>query len=353
MNTSQTLLSTQALTVRLLQEDRLRIDLYLDGNYRKTFELHESFPPEEESVKGSPLLLTCVSLKQKELARHRAKDASPTATERGYGTLKMHLSRYMGKRRLPVGRVDKAFCLGFISYLDHCTDSRLRDPSAQKPLTPNTKKQLVAMLNTVLNKAVRNDYLSSNPMDKLDSDEKPRLIPSDRPHLTREELRLLGRHPCPSAQVGQAFLFSCFCGLRWSDVKSLRWSDIHCESGSYIVVKRMVKTGRWLSAPLNKEALRMLPDGDRQSDNLVFDLPSPQTANTLLGRWCRAAGIDKKVTFHIARHTFATLILTLGADIYTTSKLLGHTNVSTTQIYASVVDEKKIQAVNLMNGLMD
>ena len=70
-----------------------------------------------------------------------------------------------------------------------------------------------------------------------------------------------------------------------------------------------------------------------------------------LRKWASEAGITKHLTFHTARHTFATMMLTLGADLYTTSKLLGHTDVATTQIYAKIVDKKKDEAVNLVNGI--
>ena len=69
--------------------------------------------------------------------------------------------------------------------------------------------------------------------------------------------------------------------------------------------------------------------------------------------WAALAGIKKNVTFHVARHTFGTMELTAGADLYTTSKLLGHTNVKTTQIYAKIVDKKKTEAVNLVSNLFD
>ncbi len=74
---------------------------------------------------------------------------------------------------------------------------------------------------------------------------------------------------------------------------------------------------------------------------------------TVLSRWAREAGIGKHVTFHVSRHTFATMALTMGADIYTTSKLLGHTEVRTTQIYARIVNSKKEEAVALLDTAFD
>ena len=85
----------------------------------------------------------------------------------------------------------------------------------------------------------------------------------------------------------------------------------------------------------------------------MFDLPSTTHINILLKPWAKAAGIDKRFSFHTARHTFATMMLTLGADLYTTSKLLGHTDVKMTQVYANIINRKKDEAVNLVNGLFD
>ena len=67
-----------------------------------------------------------------------------------------------------------------------------------------------------------------------------------------------------------------------------------------------------------------------------------------LKEWGVESGVGKEITFHASRHTFATLALTYGADIYTVSKLLGHHSIKTTQIYAEVVDEKKVKAVDLI-----
>ena len=96
--------------------------------------------------------------------------------------------------------------------------------------------------------------------------------------------------------------------------------------------------------PISQQALDLCGE-PRDPEQLVFeDLPDPAWISKPLKRWIEAAGITKRITFHCFRHTYATLQLSSGTDIYTVSKMLGHTNVKTTQIYAKVVDEKKSKA---------
>ena len=98
--------------------------------------------------------------------------------------------------------------------------------------------------------------------------------------------------------------------------------------------------------PISEQAYQLCGEPGKP-DQLVFeDLPDPSWISKPLKRWIISAGITRKITFHCFRHTFATLQLTNGTDIYTVSKMLGHTNVKTTQIYAKVVDGKKQQAAN-------
>ena len=86
-------------------------------------------------------------------------------------------------------------------------------------------------------------------------------------------------------------------------------------------------------------------------EHFVFVIPAPETLS--LKKAAKAAGVNKHISYHTSRHTFATMMLTLGVDIYTTSKLLGHSNVATTQIYSKIVDEKKVEAVNKVDNLFD
>jgi len=92
--------------------------------------------------------------------------------------------------------------------------------------------------------------------------------------------------------------------------------------------------------------------GDATATDLVFaSLPTEPAMNRTLKAWAERAGIEKNLTLHTARHTYATTLLTKGADLYTVSKLLGHSEVATTQIYAKIVDKKKVDAVNLLDNL--
>ena len=98
---------------------------------------------------------------------------------------------------------------------------------------------------------------------------------------------------------------------------------------------------------LSPQASQMLRERNRVGDFVFYDLPNHlSSVNAALKRWAWEAGINKNISFHTARHTFATMLLTLDVDLYTVSKLLGHKDIKTTQIYAKIIDKKKQDAVN-------
>lgn len=108
----------------------------------------------------------------------------------------------------------------------------------------------------------------------------------------------------------------------------------------------MQKTKSAIYIPLSNNARKWLPE---RGGDIVFEVDLHKAyISEFITKWVKSQGIHKHITFHCARHTFATLALTYGADIYTVSKLLGHSDIETTQIYAKVVDRKKIEAVNLI-----
>ena len=92
----------------------------------------------------------------------------------------------------------------------------------------------------------------------------------------------------------------------------------------------------------------------QDADSLVFEkLPNDTNLNACLKEWAAEAGIAKTVTYHTSRHTFATMLLTLGADLYTVSKLLGHSQIKNTQVYAEIINRRKVEAVNLADNVFD
>jgi len=244
--------------------------------------------------------------------------------------------------------VDKDFCRGFALHLG------LAKNRFGGKLSPNSQFLYFSKFSAALSAAVRAGLIPSNPAALLDKGERPFFRQTERSYLTEEEVQTLINTPNTHSggDVARAFLFSCFCGLRWSDISSLVWADIRSRGTGLQIEKRMVKTREMLYLPLSSEAAYFLPEktGKEPSD-LVFSLRSYASASIALKKWLSDAGILKPVTFHTARHTFATLLLSQKQDLYTVSKLLGHKSIKVTQIYAEVVDRKKRDAVNSLSGL--
>lgn len=261
-----------------------------------------------------------------------------------------HLERYSPNGIL-LRKVDKEYLIGFIDYLKKATQKHSRK---EKTLHVNTQLYYFKILRYCLNCAAAEDYISGNPIDKMKHEEKPKRYRTEREYLTITELVRLAHTPFYNALLKKAFLFSCFCGLRHSDIIALRWKDIqYDETGNALLNIIQRKTQEAMSLPLSPEAIKHLPDrGKAQKTDKVFEgLISLGRSNEILHRWAEQADITKHVTFHTARHTHATMMLTLGADLYTVSKLLGHTNIQTTQIYAKLVDESKKKAVALIPNI--
>ena len=277
-------------------------------------------------------------------------------------TARLHLARYIEAhykgRPITLAAVDKAFCVGFVQYLKGSPRMRTTREGELEPvkdggkLSANTCNLYFSKLVAALNVAVKKGLIRSNPANLLEPDQRARLEQSERAYLTTDEIRTLSVTPCPNTQVRDAFLFSCMCGLRWSDIKALTWGRINTSGETWQVETRMQKTQRLLYLPLSDEARKFLPERDNKGpEDLVFTLPTFQTTSKDVKKWAQRAGIEKDITFHCARHTFATLMLTLGVDLYTTSKLLGHSDIKVTQVYAAIIDKKKQDAVNLTSGL--
>lgn len=256
----------------------------------------------------------------------------------------MHLEKFMGRNKVSLGEIDVNFIYGFLKHMRKTPTYR------GVPLGRESIYTYYMALCIALNKAVKRGLIEKNPCDLIPSEDKPKRGESNREYLTLDEVKLLIATECRDIRVKRLFLFSCFTGLRYKDIFHLRWKNIvKLEDGVYQVETLQQKTKTKVVVPLSENAMQWLPDRYMEGDeNRIFQMPETSCAYDYLHDWTKKAGIKKKVTFHVGRHTYATLLLYYGADLYTVSKLLGHANVKTTQIYAKVMDETKRKTVSLI-----
>ena len=169
---------------------------------------------------------------------------------------------------------------------------------------------------------------------------------TQREYLTEEELKILWNTPIKKEVIKHMAMFSALSGLRFVDVRNLQWENIYQDKHQgYYIQLREQKTNSTKNHPINETAYSIL-NKQNTKDGFVFRNIEYTQISKPLKDWLTASGIKKKISFHNFRHSYATLQLANGTDIYTVSKLLGHKNVTTTQIYTKVLDKNKIEAAN-------
>lgn len=192
----------------------------------------------------------------------------------------------------------------------------------------------------MIKQAVREKVLLSNPTSDVTIKRDDSLV---KDVLTIEEIKILAGTPITNVEVKNAFLLCCFTGLSWIDVKELKWK--HINRRNQVLTKVRAKTGTETVVSLNSTALSMLPDAGEQ-DDLVFTLPSSTGALKSLRNWVKRAELQKHITWHCARHSFATNLIYYKTDVTIVSKLLGHSTLKYTQRYTHIAEELKRNAVN-------
>jgi len=243
------------------------------------------------------------------------------------------------------GQISIAFAQVTHEFLDSFKEFLL------KRVQPSSAGVYLARIKTACRQAVEDRFWIKDPAQKVTIKKQKRR----KEFLTLEELRKLAMTPCGNRDTKRAFLFACFSGLRWSDVKALTWPKVRQVDGKYILKFVMAKTDepQWL--PLGEEAAAIL-EGQKTAhvspritrkvpSDAVFKLGAQQTVDKTIKRWVKRTGIDKKISFHKSRHTHGTLALTYGVDIYAVKELLGHHDLATTEDYVKLIDQKKQEAV--------
>ena len=255
------------------------------------------------------------------------------STMKGRKFMRRKVEEYLrstGRLNIAMLEVDLDFCRGFINFLRTAKNRRLK--SEERTISNCTGLQTQAVFTAALNTALRDGIIERNPMTLLTSKERFHQQESTRVYLTIDELKRMMATPCDDGELKKAFLFACFTGLRLSDIRTFTWNKVLTtpnDSTRYIRV-RMLKTQQVVNVPLSKDALGYLRETE-DGDEPIFRLSSAASViEQRLAEWAKNAGIEKHVTFHVSRHSYATMMLTIGVDIYTVSKLLGHKNVATT-----------------------
>ena len=217
-------------------------------------------------------------------------------------------------------------------------------------ISQNTASHYFSVLKAGLKMAYIDDFLPSNIAEKV-----PGIKVNDgrREALTIEEVQRLINTPCEYEVIRRASIFSILTGMRHCDIKALTWSKLVNIGGIWRVDFTQLKTKGVEYMPISHDAYEICGDRKEQERAVFEGLPDPSWISKPLKKWVESAGITKHITFHCFRHTFATLQLTMGTDIYTVSKMLGHTKVTTTQIYTKIVDSKKIEAANAIKVNLD
>lgn len=256
-----------------------------------------------------------------------------------------HLEKYEKKKNITFAEITPEWVEGFKRYLDKDAKAwahDIRRRAKDRPLSQNSKVSYFAKLLACLNQAYEDKIISTNPARGINNFRQQE---GTRMYLTIAEIEKLIKTPCEYPYIKAAFLFSCLTGLRRSDILRLRWGDVQQQSGYTRIIFRQKKTNGQEYLDISEQAAKLMGVRGKSTDYIFGDIHSPTCTNSAIQEWVLRGGIDKKITFHCGRHTFAVMMLDLGTDIYTVSKLLGHRLLSTTQIYAKVLDKNKQKAI--------
>ena len=237
---------------------------------------------------------------------------------------------------IPFLQIDLKFVESFRQFILNAPQGGTKNGT----LSQNTASTYFSIFKAALKQAFIDGYLTVDISAKVKGIQGRE---SRREYLTVEELNRLAQTPCDPL-LKRASLFSALTGLRHCDIQKLKWSEVEEFNGGYRLNFTQQKTKGVEYMPISEQAYQLC--GERKDgEKLVFaGLPDPSWINRPIKKWVAEAGITKHITYHCFRHSYATLQLAGGTDIYTVSKMLGHTNVRTTQIYAKVVDAKKEEA---------
>ena len=244
------------------------------------------------------------------------------------------------KGNLKFTDLNEKFCTEFKEYLLSTKSKR----SDKTTLSQNSAVSYFNKVKAALKQAYKDGILQTDLNTKISP---IKAAETRREYLTIEELNKLVKTPCNNDLLKRAALFSAVTGLRFSDIQKMVWGELeYIEGQGYFLNFSQKKTNGIEYYPVSEQAVSLLNEKGEPTAKVFEGLEYSAYHNKHLFQWIGAAGITKDITFHCFRHTFATLQLFNGTDIYTVSKMLGHKDLKTTQIYAKIVDDTKRKAAD-------
>jgi integrase len=267
-------------------------------------------------------------------------EAKTGGNKKGWQTTFNYFEMFTGGK-LPLSNLNENLCNGFREYL--LTAKRQRSIQGEQ-ITQSSARAYYNKFKAALKQAYRKGLIEKDLSTRIDSISEPEV---QREYLTLEQLQALVNTPCTIPSLKNAAIFSALTGLRFSDIQKMVWGEVqYSEREGYFLQFRQKKTKGVEVLPISEQAFKLLGERKEPTVKVFEGLVYSAYLNVHLKRWILKARIAKDITFHCFRHTFATLQLSFGTDIYTVSKMLGHRELKTTQIYAKIVDESKRKAAN-------
>ena len=282
------------------------------------------------------------------------KDALEWGTLKNYFTTQNYVKEFLAerlrKKDIYLSQLSYQFITGLEMFLKN-----YRPKDHRKPMGQNTVMKHIERLRKMINLAIKNEWIEKDPFQKF----KLKFEKKDRGYLTKEELRRIEEKDFRLERLNQTrdiFVFSCYTGLSYAEVYDLKTEHIVMGlDGEKWINGQRKKSKEWFKVPLLPQAQKII---ERYQDNVVAQangkvLPvyTNQKTNSYLKEIGYLCEVNKNLTYHLARHTFATTVtLSNGVPIESVSKMLGHTSLRTTQIYAKVVEQKLSDDMKILKG---
>ena len=328
--------------------DKAKNPIDKQGN-KETLQLAEQIRQKRENNLNKPEIYTGYELEQKRIkelgeqnfvAYFRSLADKRKASNHDNWVSAYNYLETFTKGNLKFADLNEKFCNEFKEYLLTTKSNK----SNKVTLAQNSAVSYFNKLKATLKQAYKDGYLPSDLNGKI---QPVKQAETQRNFLTIEELNSLVKTECKNPLMKRAALFSALTGLRFSDIKNLVWGELeYIEGNGYFIQFKQQKTKGVEMMPISEQAYSLMGERKEPTDKVFEGLTYSAYENKHLYQWIGAAGITKDITFHCFRHTFATLQLSKGTSLYTVSKMLGHRELKTTQIYAKIIDQTKREAAD-------